>query len=107
MYCNQIYCWSVSGNILFALRLFKNTSQLTIIFFVYRTALKHVRNVLSGGCPTLHGVVGIGANIKLPLIEELAPGQAWLPGPRGHITEFCSAATPEAVAWANRLAAEE
>jgi hypothetical protein len=55
----------------------------------------------------MHGVVGIGANIKLPLIEELAPGQAWEPGPRGHITEFCSAATPEAVAWANRLAAEE
>lgn len=64
-------------------------------------------NVLSGGCPTLHGVVGIGANIKLPLIEELAPGQPWEPGPRGFITEFCSALTPEAVAWANRLAAEE
>lgn len=64
-------------------------------------------NVLSGGCPTLHGVVGIGANIKLPLIEELSPGQPWEPGPRGFITEFCSALTPEAVAWANRLAAEE
>lgn len=64
-------------------------------------------NVLSGGCPTLHGVVGIGANIKLPLIEELAPGQPWQPGPRGYISEFCSALTPEAVAWANRLAAEE
>lgn len=64
-------------------------------------------NVLSGGCPTLHGVVGIGANIKLPLIEELAPGQAWQAGPRGYITEFCSALTPEAVEWANRLAAEE
>jgi len=64
-------------------------------------------NVLSGGCPTLHGVVGIGANIKLPLIEELAPGQPWQQGPRGFISEFCSALTPEAVAWANRLAAEE
>ena len=71
--------------------------QLSIIF----------RNVLSGGCPTLHGVVGIGANIKLPLIEELAPGQPWEAGPRGYITEFCSALTPEAVQWANRLAAEE
>lgn len=67
----------------------------------------HDRNVLSGGCPTLHGVVGIGANIKLPLIEELAPGQAWQAGARGYITEFCSALTPEAVEWANRLAAEE
>ena len=65
------------------------------------------RNVLSGGCPTLHGVVGIGANIKLPLIEELAPGQPWQAGPRGYVTEFCSALTPEAVQWANRLAAEE
>jgi len=64
-------------------------------------------NVLSGGSPTLHGVVGIGANIKLPLIEELAPGQPWQPGRRGFISEFCSALTPEAVVWANRLAAEE
>jgi len=64
-------------------------------------------NVLSGGEPSIHGVVGIGANIKLPLIEDLAPGQPWQPGPRGFISEFCSALTPEAVAWANRLAAEE
>mmetsp|Transcript_5860 Transcript_5860/g.14144 ORF Transcript_5860/g.14144 Transcript_5860/m.14144 type:complete len:399 (+) Transcript_5860:178-1374(+) len=64
-------------------------------------------NVLSGGCPTLHGVVGIGANIKLPLIEELAPGQPWEAGPRGFVSEFASALTPEAVQWANRLAAEE
>ena len=77
-----------------------------MILFV-GTVAHNFRNVLSGGCPTLHGVVGIGANIKLPLIEELAPGQPWQPGPRGCISEFCSALTPEAVAWANRLAAEE
>ncbi len=49
--------------------------------------------VLSGGSPALHGVVGIGANIKLPLLEELAPGQAWEDGPRGHIGEFSSSTT--------------
>ena len=51
--------------------------------------------------------MGIGANIKLPLLEDLAPGQPWQPGPRGFIREFASATTPESVAWANRLAAEE
>ena len=29
------------------------------------------------------------------------------PGPRGHISEFASALTPEASEWANRLAREE
>lgn len=63
--------------------------------------------VLVGEPPSIHGVVGIGANVTLPLLEELAPGQAWAPGPRGVISEFASARTPEAAQWANRLAAEE
>jgi len=64
-------------------------------------------NVLSGGEPSIHGVTGIGSNIKLPLLEELAPGHPWQAGPRGHISEFCSALTSESIEWANRLAAEE
>lgn len=63
--------------------------------------------VLIGNDPSLHGVVGIGANIKLPLLEQLAPGQPWRDGPRGPIAEFASASTPESVQWANRLAIEE
>ena len=55
----------------------------------------------------MHGVVGIGANLHLPLIEKLAPGQAWEEGKRGCIDEFAHASTPESVVWANRLAAEE
>ena len=63
--------------------------------------------VLVGEEPGLHGIVGIGANIKLPFLEELAPGKPWEPGPRGHVAEFASGLTPESVQWANRLAAEE
>jgi len=63
--------------------------------------------VLVGNDPAMHGVVGIGAGMKLPLIERLAPGQAWDAKPRGPIDEFLHASTPECVAWANRLAAEE
>jgi len=33
--------------------------------------------VLVGGTPGMHGVVGIGANLQLPLLEKLAPGQDW------------------------------
>lgn len=62
---------------------------------------------LVGGEPSMHGVVGIGAGMALPLIEELAPGQPWAEGPRGVIDEFAHASTPESVKWANRLAAEE
>lgn len=63
--------------------------------------------VLVGESPGIHGVVGIGANLELPLLEELAPEQPWAPGPRGVISEFMSASTPEAAGWATRLAAEE
>ena len=63
--------------------------------------------VLVGEGPSMHGVVGIGANIELPLLEQLAPGQAWEPGPRGHISEFNACSTPDCVQWANRLASEE
>jgi len=63
--------------------------------------------VLVGEEGGMHGVVGIGANLKLPLIEKLAPGQEWADGPRGVIDEFAHASTPESVEWANRVAAEE
>jgi len=63
--------------------------------------------VLVGQEGGMHGVVGIGANLKLPLIEKLAPGQEWAEGARGCIDEFMHASTPESVAWANRVAAEE
>ena len=45
--------------------------------------------------------------MPLPLLEELAPGAPLVPGPRGPINEFAHASTPESVAWANRMAAEE
>ena len=60
-----------------------------------------------GGEAGIHGVVGIGAGFVVPLIEDLAPGQAPQPGPRGHIDDFAHASTPESVMFANRLAAEE
>lgn len=63
--------------------------------------------VLVGQEPDMHGVVGTGAGIPLPLLEELAPGQPWQDGPRGRIDEFAHASTPECIAMANRLAAEE
>lgn len=63
--------------------------------------------VLVGEEPKLHGVVGISAGVTLPLLEKLAPGQAFAPGPRGPIDEFCHASTPDSAKMANRLAAEE
>ena len=60
-----------------------------------------------GGEAGLHGVVGIGAGFVVPMIEDLAPEQPPRPGPRGHIDDFLHASTPESVAMANRLAAEE
>lgn len=55
----------------------------------------------------IHGVVGIGAGFVVPLIEGLEPGKKAEPGPRGHVDEFAHASTPESIAFANRLAAEE
>jgi cysteine synthase len=64
--------------------------------------------VLQGEKAGMHGVVGIGAGIELALIEKLAPGEPFAPGPRGGaIDEFLSATTPECVQWSNRCAAEE
>lgn len=36
--------------------------------------------VMVGADAGMHGVVGIGAGVKLPLIEALAPGQPWAEG---------------------------
>lgn len=63
---------------------------------------------LIGNEANMHGVVGIGAGLELPLLEKLAPGQPFdSDGPRGTIDEFLHASTPESVVMANRLAAEE
>ena len=63
--------------------------------------------VLVGEEPEMHGVVGIGAGLQLPLLESLAPGQAFDGSARGPIDEFLHASTPECVQWANMIAAEE
>lgn len=63
--------------------------------------------VLVGEEPAMHGVVGIGAGLQLPLFEQLAPGQPFADGPRGAIDEFLHASTPECVQWANKIAADE
>ena len=43
---------------------------------------------LVGQPAAMHGLVGIGAGMPLPLVERLAPGQEWKEGPRGVIDEF-------------------
>lgn len=61
--------------------------------------------VLQGEKAAMHGVVGIGAGIELPLLEKLAPGEPFVPGPRGTaIDEFLSCSTPDCVAWSNKAA---
>ena len=60
-----------------------------------------------GGSPEMHSVVGIGANLELPLTEELSHGQKGKEGPKGVIDDFILASTPECVQWSNRLAAAE
>ena len=55
----------------------------------------------------IHGIVGIGAGIELELIEGIAPGAPWQEGPRGFVSDFAHCATPDAIGFANRLAAEE
>ena len=54
-----------------------------------------------GGSPEMHSVVGIGANLELPLTEELSHGQKGKEGPKGVIDEFIHASTPECVQWSN------
>lgn len=63
--------------------------------------------VLIGNDSDLHALVGIGAGIPLPLVEDLAPGQPWQEGARGVVSEFGSATSQEAMAMIDRLAAEE
>jgi len=63
--------------------------------------------VLVGESAGMHGIVGVGAGVELPLLEELAPGKPFADGPRGTVDEFLHASTPEAVVMANRLAKEE
>jgi cysteine synthase len=53
--------------------------------------------VLQGEPAGQHALFGIGAGIPLPLLEELAPGQPWVPGRRGLIDEFMHASTSQSV----------
>jgi len=63
--------------------------------------------VHAGSPPGMHGLVGIGAGIQLPLFKELAPGEEFSGGAFGPIDEFLHASTPEGLMMAARLAKEE
>eukprot|EP00958_Prasinococcus_capsulatus_P019154 scaffold2325_cov374-Prasinococcus_capsulatus_cf.AAC.1 len=63
--------------------------------------------VLVGEEPSPHTILGIGAGIRANFIEQLAPGQAFAPGPRGLVDEFACATSEQAVFWAKELARKE
>eukprot|EP00667_Euglena_gracilis_P012068 EG_transcript_12358 len=63
--------------------------------------------VLVGEAHKMHTIVGIGAGILLPFIQQLAPDQPWQDGPRGDIDEFLHCSSPEAIAYADKLAKME
>jgi len=54
-----------------------------------------------------HGILGIGAGVPTHFLTNLAPEQPLGPGPRGHVSEFASCSTNEAVSWATQLATME
>eukprot|EP01083_Nonionella_stella_P036703 100153_1 len=54
-----------------------------------------------------HGILGIGAGVPTHFLTNLAPDQSLGPGPRGHVSEFASCSTNEAVSWATQLATME
>lgn len=60
--------------------------------------------ILVGEQHKMHSIVGIGAGILLPFIQNLAPDQPWQEGPRGAIDEFLHCSSADAVVFANKLA---
>jgi len=64
--------------------------------------------VMTGAEPGMHGVVGIGAGLKLPLLGKHHPSEPkWDGSPVGPVDEFCHASTPESVVMANEVCAKE
>mmetsp|Transcript_59458 Transcript_59458/g.189354 ORF Transcript_59458/g.189354 Transcript_59458/m.189354 type:complete len:359 (-) Transcript_59458:76-1152(-) len=63
--------------------------------------------VLTGAAHTKHTVLGIGAGIVVPFVEQLAPGQAPSDAPRGIIDEFLHATSDESIQLATALAEKE
>lgn len=51
-----------------------------------------------------HTILGIGAGVPTPFLTQLAPDQPLAPGPRGHVSEFLSCSSDEAIEWATKLA---
>jgi cysteine synthase A len=54
-----------------------------------------------------HTILGIGAGVPTNFLLGLAPDQPLGPGPRGHISEFGSCLSSEAIEWATKLAQME
>jgi|UniRef100_A0A7S4CX46 cysteine synthase A len=63
--------------------------------------------VLVGNPHAPHTIVGIGAGVPLKFVKELAPDQEWGEGPRGVIDEFQHCASPDAIAFADKMAKKE
>jgi cysteine synthase A len=60
--------------------------------------------VLVGEPHKMHTIVGIGAGIQLPFVEELSPGQEWREGARGPIDEFLHCSSADAITYADKMA---
>ena len=63
--------------------------------------------VLVGEGHSPHTILGIGAGIPANFIEALAPNKPMEDGPRGHVSEFASSTSAEAIEWATKLATME
>ena len=57
--------------------------------------------------PKGHGVVGIGAGVIPAILDATEPGAFGDGEPHGDVDMYGFASTPDAVAMANRMAAEE
>jgi len=64
-------------------------------------------SVLQGGCHRVHGLVGIGTGLLVPMMESLAPGQPCRPGQRGLVDEFVSCRTADGLDMALAVARQQ
>lgn len=60
--------------------------------------------VLQGATHRVHALLGIGTGLQVPMIESLAPGAPFVPGPRGVVDEFASCSSADGLDMALRLA---
>ncbi len=60
-----------------------------------------------GAAHSPHTILGIGAGIPTHFLTELATGQPYAEGSRGHVSEFLSATSAESIEWATKLAKME